>query len=437
MPVVTQTRSVPGKYLQWRCTYNGQLRYSGGGTLLPTTQTTTSFRSGPKFEDTYEDPAVTASQSGSGLAAYRSKFKELKEENHGQFDNGHNFSTRKTSVDVMNYEVRPWFVDLAGGLRQYSGYMLIQNGGLNEWTDAPPYPTASKIASDGRKAISRTIPTAPEASMATFLGELRERLPQAIGHEIALRKLSHRTAGAEYLNVQFGLRPFIADLQKMALAVLHATKLARQYQRDSGRVVRRRTTLYDTTVVGINGTYAASPTWVQPSGFSALDLHVTYGPVSITDMIYQKCYFSGAFSYHLSKAHSFLGKLDYYEAQANHLLGLNLTVDTIWELTPWSWLFDWNADIGRFMSNVSALSTDSTVLRYGYVMHHTSGVRIRTQTVYHNGTESVIRKESLSEEKLRTKSNPYGFDTLVSAYSPKQWSILAALGMTRAPTSLR
>lgn len=38
--------------------------------------------------------------------------------------------------------------------------------------------------------------------------------------------------------------------------------------------------------------------------------------------------------------------------------------------------------------------------------------------------------------KVRRAASPYGFGLNAEAFSPKQWAILAALGLTRAPGRL-
>jgi len=41
------------------------------------------------------------------------------------------------------------------------------------------------------------------------------------------------------------------------------------------------------------------------------------------------------------------------------------------------------------------------------------------------------------EKKTRVRASPYGFGLSLDGLSDKQWSILGALGLTKAPRSLR
>jgi len=137
-----------------------------------------------------------------------------------------------------------------------------------------------------------------------------------------------------------------------------------------------------------------------------------------------------------------LGKLLEFEEKANHLLGLDLTPELLWQLTPWSWLIDWKLHIGNSIKSFSALQTDGLVVRYGYLMieqHQKKTVGINNLIVRQNGAQSVVHPSfsyhTLMKERFR--ATPYGFGIDLNSLTLRQWSILGALGMTRTPTSLR
>jgi len=167
------------------------------------------------------------------------------------------------------------------------------------------------------------------------------------------------------------------------------------------------------------------------------DFYSNNPPTTVIDNYHSEAWFSGAWQYHLQDADSFLDRLYYYEQLANHLLGTRFTASTFWELTPWSWLVDWNFDIGRFFKNVDALSSDSLVLRYGYVMHRTECTRIYAKNglVLQPGASAPISSQSYHtvSRKERLRATPYGFGIDMQALSPARIAILAALGLTKAP----
>ena len=445
MPVVTWSRSRGNKFVYPVHRRNGSIISSSSDFFALGNQTTTSFRTGRKFEDPYEDSTVEASQSGSGLEAYRSMFHSLREEDKvdgDRYDNGHDFSTSGINR-VFDYELH-LHKDVGSQVIDSMVYpQIVPNSitGVGTVDPATPsYPSAATIAADGRRAISYTIPTAPEAGIAAALAELREGLASLPGVILAKNGIRHRAIGSEYLNLEFGVKPLIRDVEKAAASVLDHTAKIRQLMKNSGTPVRRKMLLYDTALATGPTVYTANPSWVQPTGFSASDYSVSYGNVSYTDLLKSRAYFSGAYSYLISESHSILGKLVQYEQQANYLLGTRITADVIWELTPWSWLLDWQGDLGVFFKNVSLLSSDSTVLRYGYIMHHTLCERKRTQrfiSPYTTDGYKTLMSTSTIYRKTRTRSTPYGFGVALASLTSRQWSILGALGLSRSPGTLR
>jgi hypothetical protein len=254
--------------------------------------------------------------------------------------------------------------------------------------------------------------------------------------------------GGEHLNFQFAVKPLIGDVEKAARAVIAFNSKAKQVRRDGdgNHFVRRKLELYADAKTTIVADTPSSNEW-QMAGYTGAsgDIRTRYfanmGRIMTYDESLSKAWFSGAFQFYLAQGHSFLEKSERYEQLANQLLGTRITADTLWQLTPWSWLIDWQADVGTFISNVTNLHNDSLVLRYGYVMHTTRMTRHRTVTglrPHSGGTVPVaIGRSDEIILKTRTKSTPYGFDLQLGDLTTKQWSILGALGMTVGPTTLR
>jgi hypothetical protein len=151
--------------------------------------------------------------------------------------------------------------------------------------------------------------------------------------------------------------------------------------------------------------------------------------------------------YHLEPHEGLLGRLDAYEQNANRILGARPSIETLWNLAPWSWLSDWWLDIGTVISNARLLGEDGQVLRYGYLMKHSkvrSTYRLNTGVemyyTFTGGTKPAytgpITNIVTRETKERVKATPYGFGITLASLSAKQWAILGALGLTRAPSVL-
>jgi len=364
----------------------------------------------------------------------------------GNSDNGHEFISEKSIIDYPSQDVDMDSYSWPYGYLRYRGMVLPCNkiGGSLEWP-ADDWPEMSEIIEDGTKAISWSIPNKPHVSIANFLGELRERMPELMGIQL-LKEHANATkaSGAEVLNYQFGLRPFIGDLQKMALSVLSAGKLIDQYTRDSGRLVRRKRTLGSSSryIECDTSSYGGIQMPQYPGLFTDLSQYfwAAGGSLSVSEVRTDSAWFSGAFTYYVDQANTFLGRMKRFEEQANHLLGTRITASTVWELTPWSWLFDWFSDASSFITNVDLLSSDSTVLKYGYVMHSSSAtrsyVRSGLQPMLGGRAPGTLRVDYTRKRKTRYRATPYGFGLDVASFSPTRWSILAALGMTRGGNNL-
>lgn len=121
-------------------------------------------------------------------------------------------------------------------------------------------------------------------------------------------------------------------------------------------------------------------------------------------------------------------------AEANKLLGTRLTPEVLWNLAPWSWAADWITNTGDVLHNISMFAQDGLVLRYGYVMEET--IIERTWTLHGVGFKSSPGPYNFSStlreiHKVRRKATPFGFGVSEEAFTPRQYSILAALGMSR------
>jgi len=300
------------------------------------------------------------------------------------------------------------------------------------------------LAALGNKWIGQVAPTNSEAHLAQFFAELKtDGLPKLTEALEFAKKHNPKTLGKAYLSEQFDWLPFKQDIQQAASAVLSATAKLRQYARDSDKIVRRKRHIGEVSGSKFIGSEGGTP------GFPACDFQDPtssmlsgIGAITTVDTYTVRSWFSGAFTYHLAAASSFLGTIDRYEELANHLLGTDFNIDTLWQITPWSWLTDWFIDVGSFLHNVNLFhSSDNLVMRYGYVMSTCEAERSRTMAGLRPVTggsisTSVITSTAKSVWKVRQRASPYGFGMLSSNFSEHQWAILGALGLSRSHHSL-
>lgn len=289
----------------------------------------------------------------------------------------------------------------------------------------------------GTTAINRTLPTNPIVDSSVSIAELfREGLPSLIGSAMLRDKIGFfRSIGSEYLNIEFGWKPLVADLQSAAQAVVQSEKFLLQLQRDSGKNVRRRFVFPAALKTSIGDRVTAGTTTPEPN----TAYFWRSGRVSDTITSQTKIWFSGCYTFHYDPGD--LSEISRIATQARLLYGAKLTPDVIWELAPWSWLVDWMFNVGPVLSNLSAFSQDGLVLRYGYLQDHSKvsfkvshrdAVTWTGQAPYGGsfGGAAVV------ETKTRTRATPYGFGAAIDGFTVRQWSILGALGLTRLPGSL-
>lgn len=364
------------------------------------------------------------------------------------FDNGHEFSTQKRSGwfshrDFSLQSTPVYTGSQLGSNSYYRGFLAPRKSttGTMEHPVITPL-TSSEIGYLGSQAINRTIPTHPSTGLATIVGELKEGLPSLIGAAFLRDKADFfRSLGGEYLNIEFGWKPFINDILSIIDSVNTASKQLTQYQRDSGRNVRRAfqfmPVISNQMIIQDAAPYLGQPFWHTTQG----NYFSTVGKYSLNRYVNQRTWFKGAYTYHVEAGKSDLDRLVHFEQMANRLLGTRITPEVLWELTPWSWLVDWVSNVGHVVSNYSAFQADGLVLRYGYLMRHTvvqdTHTNTGTVTAKNGHNLGTVTMTLRTERKERVRATPYGFGLNPNLFTDRQWAILAALGMTKSPRSLR
>lgn len=444
---VTQKRNtgVMPAYVQ---TYKGE-EIPRSFVVLQPTQETYSFRSSAP------DPTPPADISSGEFYSWLKQTTEDKPKS----DTGHEFFTTRTSVKTSHSGAYVRHLDQwnNSGAR---GFLWPQNTIGRPTAALPPLKrlTAAEIVDFGTRAIKATTPTKPGAQLATTMSELALLLPTIPGAVLdGVRRPAKRrgdkkdkvigtssdvatSLAGEYLNWTFALAPTLSDFADAAKSLKTATSRLRQLQADSNKVVRRsfqfpdkvESTTQWTDFASFDGMSYGAGTWfdlVGPSGSKP--------SIRTTTTVTERTWFSGAYSFYFGVDESTLGRLTEFERNANLLVGSRVTAETLWELTPWSWLSDWYGTIGSSIANAERFSNDSLVLRYGYLMRERTEVvehtveHLRTPQGSFGGEPYTVTLTRVTKERVR--ASPYGFGLRDTDLSVKQWSILAALGMTKGP----
>jgi hypothetical protein len=127
-----------------------------------------------------------------------------------------------------------------------------------------------------------------------------------------------------------------------------------------------------------------------------------------------------------------------YLDRAIDLLGLELTPEVLWEITPWSWLLDWFTNIGEVVEGLTTFGLSNTILNYAY-----STLRREALLTVNVDPKSWLSQDPQNrisgspvyamniDQKVRIAASPFGFGTSLSALTGAQWAILGALGLAR------
>jgi hypothetical protein len=370
-------------------------------------------------------------------------------------DENHGLSAKRLSIE------RAFIGDIGGGFSSTTSAVFAnanqqhmkfhgeyQNNWIDEETFSPvfavnprtlAFPTHSgqNLTAMGTTAIARCKPTNNVVDLATDLSEIfTAGLPHLLGHTLWKKGTSTaKKAGQEYLNSEFGWAPLVSDIRGGSYALANAARLLEAYQRNSGKIVRRR---YEFPVVQTKVTTnlgAADAVHLATNGTYVRDTSHPMPTLYRTTEFFQRTWFSGAFTYHLPA--------DWYsrdwflrnKARAGYLLGIELTPDTVWNAMPWTWALDWFSNAGDVMTNLSNWSSDGLVLKWGYIMEHTvtksTYTLSGTPRLLPYGTINASPVTSWYETKKRQRATPFGFGLTWNMLTPRQLAISAALGLTR------
>lgn len=273
----------------------------------------------------------------------------------------------------------------------------------------------------GATAISICAPRNPVADAASTIGELKDGLPHI--------PKPTGNIGSEYLNIVFGAQPLASELTAYRNSWAKAEELLAQLERDAGKLVRRGFT-FDPVITTSESSYGTNP--VLLGGMVPYPQVIHSGWCNERSITETRTWFSGAFTYHLPKSgwRRTMNELDY-------LYGVKPGIDTLWELTPWSWLVDWQTNIGDVLHNVNAFSSDGLVMPYGYIMQTVKRdifYDTRYQAVVdgnHEETRRFLNRVTITVKKRRP-ATPFGFGFDLGGLTLRQGAILAALGISKA-----
>lgn len=381
------------------------------------------------------------------------------------YRSGGPLSVVKLSLVSLQRTAAVYIADAVGNY--YKGYFAVV-----------PYfpastPSATPLSGWGAKGWNRTFPLHPVYSMGVSLAEVKDvprmfsQTYRAFG-DLARRgfrfSATRRTFGDflsdlkkgpkyiadNYLNTQFGWVPFAQDL---AAAMSYRENLMKKLlwlRRHNGRSVYRRVTLdaggfSENIGRSINVVTSMAPVLSDASWYSTGN---GVQSLPVTKVYDRKIWYVAKYRFYLpelASKHAF--DLFSHKRLGAALYGLDFDPSIIYKVIPWSWLLDWFLNIGTVIQNLYFRARWGVVAQYAYVMcsekytylapgyvnlHTGTRQNIAGKQVW-SGPDSKMGGVSKTQYIFRQRevANPYGFGITFASLSAYQWSILAALGLSR------
>ncbi len=322
------------------------------------------------------------------------------------------------------------------------GLPLTSYYGKMVYTTSVPRPSGtvdsdSQIRNDGDTAINIARPTSPSVNILTSAGELAmDGLPSPADLIRWKRTLaSLLTMGArDYVAYQFAWKPLESEIRNYCSRVVKSESII-SGSRNATNVGTIRvgydypTRSTNTSTGGTVNCYG----WTSQGGLGNL----ASGGRSYES--YNRTWFEGKYLYFNPIPKSVEQSQSEFSHLARQTLGLRLTPEVLWNLSPWSWFSDWLTNTDIAIGAVSDALGDGMVPVSSFVMHHHRRQSVVAAGTPHMSGDGKIARfspcvtKSLDEQKLRFPSVPYlGFGGGVASLSAKQLSILAALGISHA-----
>jgi hypothetical protein len=309
---------------------------------------------------------------------------------------------------------------------------------------------------DGPTVYNRARPKIERADAGVFLAEGRD-LPRmlkttaqgfheiwkSLGGNTKLPFLHPKKVADQFINGQFGWLPFIGDLQKFYDTFKNSDEYVTQIERDNNQWIRRVRNVKDITSLTHHPREYLP--WAYPVGEMdaplllkrTIDGHSNvYGITDFTSFTREDEWFVASFKYYLPAFDKSKSYHDDWYGKANRLLalyGARINPSVIYRATPWTWLGDWVTNIGQHITYLNSVAYDNLCSKYAFLMKTTSVVNQANVSVF-MPPPSGDRRMFWTQEivvKQRRAASPFGFNVDVNSLTPRQLTILAALGVSR------
>lgn len=277
------------------------------------------------------------------------------------------------------------------------------------------------------------IPTMLQSTARTFRNSWRD-----FGGSRSSPILAPKDRAGDWLNFNFGWVPFVNDVVDITRTTLFLGDYIRDLEARNNtwqKVNRVLSNSVSDVELGKGGGIRCQPGFVNSSSFCRFEPGVGFTGWSIRQREETKVWASGEYKFYMpefDRSHlSYDNKMSAV-SRALTLYGAQINPVNLWKITPWSWLIDWFANVGDIIQNVQDAATDGVVSRNLYLMHRKSTELALQQNVFcKTGTRTFEFRRRRTSKQRDHASTPFGFGLSPTTLSPRQWSILGALGISK------
>lgn len=341
---------------------------------------------------------------------------------------------------------------------RYSGSFLLSTNNSLGWLAHTPVqknqnegllnPDMSDL---GSRAYNRLRPKPSKAGLFQTIVEGRD-LPRTLkttaqGFSTLWNSLGGRASGwkqlpsevgNQYVNAQFGWKPFVKELKDTSHLILNFSSEVDKLKKSNGQWRRRRFTEDAVvneqvihSVVGGSNNFGCTPfmdsfLWVVPNSAT----------FTITLQEMSRVWYEGVFAQYLPEfddslmsGHPAIAGV----AQAIDLFGLNINPVNIYRVMPWTWCADWFVNIGDNIQSFQDLFNNQIASKYFYIMREAwRRLKYRiTFTTYDGQTHDLNWFAGWNTKVRLVGESNFGFSLSPDGLSDAQLAIIGALGLGR------
>lgn len=244
------------------------------------------------------------------------------------------------------------------------------------------------IANNLNRLLAHSLPTSPSFGLLRSIAELKD-LPSLkelikLPFELQERLLRFKDLGDVTLSYEFGIKPLLADAMRLLELPDIVAKRLNFLQSRNGKP-----TTYRQRVI-LNEPFVGTPPWVQgdmlKDGFK---IDTDKSGSSSTRTAEVRSSLTSTFEFPSVALPEFRRRL------ATRLLGANPNITALYELMPWTWLFDWFTGLGDYVEVIDNINQDPSLINDGWIVYNSS-VELSNWTQTHKTVTSTFRKSGVT-----------------------------------------